>query len=65
VVLVIRKSLPTAVLEVARDQVVERLLGREVAGTRRMVADLVVATRFVGPESGELVVDYSCTLYDS
>ena len=45
--------MPAAVLEVARDQVVELLLGRDVAGTRRMVADPVVAARFVGPESGE------------
>jgi hypothetical protein len=55
VVRVIRKSLPTTVLEVARDQLVEPLLGRDVAGIRRMVADLVVVAQFVGPESGELV----------
>jgi hypothetical protein len=57
VVLVIRKSLPTAVLEVARDQVVE-LLGREVAGMRRTIADPVVAARIVGPESGVPWVPY-------
>ena len=47
VVRVVRKLLPTAVLEVARDQLVELLLGRDVAGMSRMVADPVVVAGVV------------------
>jgi hypothetical protein len=50
---VIGESLPVIVLEVARDHLVELLLGRDVVWMSWMVADLVVAAGVVGPDGGE------------